>query len=449
MTQPTLQRKVEVFIRQNRLLKRNGRYLVALSGGADSVALLLFLRKAGFSVEAAHCNFRLRGAESDRDEAFCRRLCDREQVPVHLAHFDTRTYASLHKVSIEMAARVLRYRYFEQLRHDIQADGICVAHHRDDSVETVLINLVRGTGIHGLTGIAAESGHVLRPFLCISRKEILEYLQFLGQDYVTDSTNLVDDVQRNIVRLDVLPLLERLNPAVRENVDATARRLSDAACLLDSYMQRDFQWRGKTGTVRTFPLQAITHEYIVWYLLHGYGFTPAQTENIFVTIRSIREGDSPRSAGQYWQSEQFEVAIGSDSLCLAERVVSLQSLSIPEPGIYVLSDGVKLRVTVEQGAHISTDPASACVDADAVVWPLTVRPCAKADRFVPFGMKGSKLVSDFLTDSKLSILERRRQLVVTEAGGRIVWLPLLRTDNRFRVGPSTRSVIRITLERDE
>ena len=215
---------VKSFIAANSLIpgEMEWKGLVALSGGADSVCLLMICKRLNLNVEAVHCNFRLRGEESDRDEKFCEGLCEREGVPFHRVHFDTRTYAELHGVSIEMAARELRYDYFEQLRRSIQADAILVAHHRDDSVETVLMNLVRGTGIHGLQGIKPKNGNILRPLLCVGRKDIEEWLHTLGQDYVTDSTNLEDDVVRNKIRLNVIPLLQEINPSVSDNISLTA-----------------------------------------------------------------------------------------------------------------------------------------------------------------------------------------------------------------------------------
>lgn len=201
--------KVREYIQDQHLLTSTKElYLVALSGGADSVALLLSLRALGYQVEACHCNFHLRGEESNRDEQFCVKLCERLAIPLHRIHFDTRSYATLHKESIELAARNLRYRYFEQLRQDMNAEGICVAHHRDDSVETVLINLVRGTGINGLTGISSRNGNILRPLLCVNKEEILAYLEEKNESYITDSSNLVDDVVRNKIRLRILPLLK-------------------------------------------------------------------------------------------------------------------------------------------------------------------------------------------------------------------------------------------------
>lgn len=200
-----MEKRVAAYIQKEGLLSRDGLHIVALSGGADSVALLLILHRLGYRIEAAHCNFHLRGEESNRDEAFVKSLCHEYRIPLHLIHFDTDIYASLHQVSIEMAARELRYRYFEQLCQDIGAETVCVAHHRDDAVETLLMNLLRGSGIHGLTGIRPKNGHIVRPLLCLSRHEVETFLQKTGQQYVNDSTNFVDDVVRNKVRLNVLP----------------------------------------------------------------------------------------------------------------------------------------------------------------------------------------------------------------------------------------------------
>jgi len=218
---------VRQFIERQHLLDRQGLHLAAVSGGADSVCLLLVLKALSYRVEAVHCNFHLRGDESQRDEAFVKRLCQQTGTELHLTHFDTTTYAELHHVSIEMAARELRYHYFEQLRHDIGADTICVAHHQDDSAETILMNMVRGTGLRGMQGIQPQRGHIVRPLLCVDRKQIEEWLKQRGQDYVTDSTNLVPDIVRNQLRLNVIPQLEKACPQAKANRD---RRHQHAQC---------------------------------------------------------------------------------------------------------------------------------------------------------------------------------------------------------------------------
>ena len=184
---------VQKYIEENHLIQPKDKVLVALSGGADSVALFRVLLSLGYSLECAHCNFHLRGEESDRDETFVRLLCDKYSIPLHVVHFDTEAYAKEKHLSIEMAARELRYDWFEKMRLEREAVSIAVAHHRDDSVETFLLNLIRGTGINGLKGIAAQNGTVIRPLLSESRENILNYLQVIGQDYVTDSTNLQDE----------------------------------------------------------------------------------------------------------------------------------------------------------------------------------------------------------------------------------------------------------------
>ena len=173
------------YSQRHKLFHAKGLYLVALSGGADSVALLRVMKAMGITVHAMHCNFHLRGTESDRDEQFCKDLCERLGIELHLIHFDTKTYSTLHHVSIEMAARDLRYAYFNRLAKDLSACGICVAHHRDDCAETVLLNLLRGTGVHGLRGIMPRNGNILRPLLCVGRKDIEQYLTAISQDYVT------------------------------------------------------------------------------------------------------------------------------------------------------------------------------------------------------------------------------------------------------------------------
>ena len=185
--------RVLSFIDQHRLMVPEARVLVALSGGADSVALLHILLHLGYRCHAVHCNFHLRGEESDRDELFVTDLCEALRVPCDVVHFDTRSYADEHKLSIEMAARELRYKEFERIRQAYEFDVVAVAHHQDDAVETLLLNLVRGAGINGLTGMRVKNGYVVRPLLCLTREELVDYLAHLKQAYVTDSTNLTDE----------------------------------------------------------------------------------------------------------------------------------------------------------------------------------------------------------------------------------------------------------------
>lgn len=433
-----IEETVRQYIAQQRLLDRSCKHLVAVSGGADSVALLLILKRLDYDVEAAHCNFHLRGQESDRDEAFVRSLCDREGVTIHLSHFDTTTYAELHQVSIEMAARELRYRYFEQLRQDIGAVEVCVAHHQDDAVETLLMNLVRGAGIHGLTGIRPRNGHVVRPLLCVSRSDIEDYLCSMGQDYVTDSTNLVPDVVRNKLRLQVLPLLRELNPAASENMAKTARRLADVETLYDLTVRRLADEVTVDGAIDVEALlQGPAPESVLYELLTPKGFNPVQVEQVF--------GSLTGPSGRVFCSPTHEVVVDRGRLIVEERHETLPTMKIPETGTYHYMDGLKLRFSTTETQKISKTSDCATLDADKARFPFVIRPVQTGDRFQPFGMEGSRLVSDFLTDRKYSVLEKRRQLVVTDATDNIVWLVGERVDQRYAVSADTRRVLEIQL----
>ena len=308
--------KIETIVRnyivRHGMWKHDGSYIVALSGGADSVALLLILKNLGMPIHAAHCNFHLRGEESERDEQFCVDLCEREGICLHRIHFDTLTYAEKHKVSIEMAARDLRYRYFAQLARDIEADGICVAHHRDDNVETLLLNLLRGSGVDGLAAIAPKNGNILRPLLCISRQDVLDYLAEKGQDYVTDSTNLEDDALRNKIRHHVIPLLETLNPAARENIAQSARYLRQAKMMLDDAVDVPSQPddSGNTITIgKQLVMQAASPEFMLHQLIGSYGFHGDTIDGIIESMNSQDDG-----IGKIWKSNEYILCIDREKL---------------------------------------------------------------------------------------------------------------------------------------
>lgn len=450
------------FASVHELFVYGGKYIVALSGGADSVSLLFVLKhlehELGISVEAAHCNFHLRGAESVRDEEFCKQLCERLSVPLHLIHFDTQAYADLHRVSIEMAARDLRYGYFENLRRDIKAQDICVAHHRDDSVETVLLNLVRGTGLRGLRGIQPRNGNIIRPLLSLSREDIVQYLDVLGESYVTDSTNLHNDVKRNKIRLDVMPLLRELNPSVSQSIFESSLRVGEALKVFDEAMKRSIADVTATSPSHHLTISPPHHlvisverlkqqpspEYTLHEILSSRGFTSAQIEQIYGSLDTC-------SAGKIIASDSHELAFDRGSLLVQPRTNvadAVRSMRIPETGTYVFSDSLKIKVAAEDCGDDYVPSRAAdcvCLDASDIKFPLTLRHIEQGDRFVPFGMNGMKLVSDYLTDRKKNVFEKRAQLVVTDAQQRIVWLVGERTDNRFRITPHTQQALRLTI----
>ena len=438
------EKRVHDFAYAHHLFRSDKKYVVALSGGADSVSLLLVMKALGFNIEAAHCNFNLRGEESNRDEKFCISLCVEQGIPLHRIHFDTREYAALHKKSLEMAARDLRYAYFANLMKDIGAEAVCVAHHRDDSVETVLINLIRGTGISGLKGILPKNNNIVRPLLCVGRENILDYLSAKHQPYVTDSTNLIDDVMRNKIRLDVLPLLEKINPSVKKSIFETSLRVGDALKIYDSAMADSVKAVMPNDDVIDIAclMQQVSPESVLFSILKEHGFSSAQVTQLFSMLGHSNTGRIIKSASHEILIDRGRILIESIE---KKRV---KHIRIPEKGVYIYDNDSVFEVKesdIHDDFQVLKDAKFAYLDSQRVTMPLIVRPTMPADRFVPFGMKQSKLVSDYLTDRKRSLFDKRRQLVVTDAEGRIVWLVGERIDNRFRITSSSSVALILSL----
>ncbi len=427
-----MKQKVVQYITNQRLFAFTDKVLVALSGGGDSVALLRVLLDAGCFCVAAHCNFHLRGEESNRDEMFVRGLCDRLGVKLYVAHFRTEEYARSHGLSIEMAARELRYGWFEQIRMQIGAAVVAVAHHRDDSVETFLLNLIRGTGINGLKGIAPKNGNVVRPLLEVSRVDILDYLQRLGQDYVTDSTNMEDAYTRNKLRLNIIPLLSEINPSISETISETARRLSEVEAVYRLAIKRACQRvLDEQGVVRCSKLMAeVAPQAVLFELFHPLGFNSAQLKDIF---RCLKCGES----GRLFCSGTAQLLLDRDRLLI--RPVD----SCKENGTVQLCREI---IVVEDCFVVPHDVHVAFLDADLVMEPLELRVWRSGDKFVPFGMKSFKKVRDYLRDRKFSLFDKERLRVVCDSVGEIVWVVNERVDNRFRVTERTRRVLKLWVE---
>ena len=434
--------KVAKYIQQKELMSEGAKVLVAISGGADSVALLIVLKRLGYDCEALHCNFHLRGEESLRDEMFVRDLCKREGVKLTVVHFDTATYAAEKGISIEMAAREQRYEAFENHRKECGATAIAVAHHRNDSAETMLLNLVRGTGLKGLHGIQPKNGYVVRPLLCVERNEIVEYLKWRGAGYVTDSTNLESEFTRNRIRLQIIPLLQEINPSIIESLAATAERLGEAEKVYAKGIEEGIA-RVKNGNIielaaleREPSPQALLHE-----ILRPIGFNGSQVNDILQSM----DGESGRTfTGKHWQVVKDRTALiitPNEDCCI--------NAELPCNGTVETAHGRLLCTTAEFCGTIERKKEIATIDCDKVQMPLTLRNREEGDRFTPFGMRGSKLVSDYLTDRKKSLIDKQRQLVVTDATGKIVWLVGERLAACGAVDGSTKSVMRIEWQERE
>lgn len=420
-----LESKIEKYISEKGLFGKTDKLVVALSGGADSVALLRILLSLGYDCVAAHCNFHLRAAESDRDEDFVGKLCAGLSVSLEVVHFQTSDYARENSLSIEMAARELRYGWFDEIRKKYGATCIAVAHHRDDSVETFLLNLSRGTGINGLKGIMPKNGFIVRPLLEAGRDDILEYLKRIGQDYVTDSTNLEDIYTRNKIRLDIIPLFKQINPSFCESVFETAQRLADVAAIYRQAMNSSIErvMVSPDGMSIEKLLCEVSPQAVLYEWLSPLGFNSSQIKDVMRSLKS--------TSGKMFFSNDWVLLRDREQLLLRERNAGEEDYRL----------NVRM-FSVESGFEVPKCNNIAYIDADKLCGELKLRKWKSGDKFVPFGMKGFKKVRDYLRDRKLSLFEKENVMVVT-SGEEIVWLVNERTDNRFRIDSKTVNVVEI------
>lgn len=431
-----MEKKVREYIEKNNLISKDQLILLGVSGGADSVALLRILLALGYRCVAVHCNFHLRAEESNRDQQFVEQLCSRLGVKLEICSYDTISYAAEKKISIEMAARELRYADFARLRQEYNANSIAVAHHRDDSVETLLMNLMRGTGIRGLTGIKPKNGYVIRPLLSVERVEIEEYLNSIGQDYVTDSTNLETDYTRNKIRLNLLPLMRAINPNADRSIENTALHLQQAYLIYNDAVQKAIadvvKREDEVLIIDTDALLATASPSAILYeILSGYGYNEQQVSDIMESL-DAESGRRFTSAGYLLYKERNRLVLMKNDdvdFCVAVDLNTTDNVMLP--------DGRILRFEFRDGdAEIARDSAVATLDADKVGNSLTVRVWQQGDSFIPFGMKGRKLLSDYMTDRKFSITKKRNQCVVCNDCA-LVWVVGERSDNRYRITKDT------------
>lgn len=417
----------------------NGKILTAVSGGADSIALLRVLAALGCNCIAAHCNFHLRGDEADRDEAFVRKLCHDLDIELRCTDFDVEAYKKSHGVSTEMACRELRYDWFERQRAALGCSVIAVAHHRDDNIETFFLNLVRGSGITGLAGIKPCNGKIVRPLLGSSRDEIINYLKTLGQDYVTDSTNLENDYARNKIRNVMLPEISRLFPSAMAGIELT----------LDN-LQGDYAvWSGAVEAFKHDAVEACGHGQIkinrrklaasadpatlLNALLSRYGFNGEQTKAIASASR----------VGAMFESKEYIAEVGRNEISVfsPESFSNADTYNLSEAGKIEKEKGILIEI-VDNSPEFEFDRSgkTAYFDADATGDRLTVRHWRQGDRFRPFGMKGTKKLSDYFNDRKFSLMQKLSTPIV-EMQGRIVWIAGERAADDFRVTPSSRRIL--------
>jgi tRNA(Ile)-lysidine synthase len=432
------------FIHEENLFHSSQRIMLAVSGGADSMVMLHLFVNAGFPVAVAHCNFGLRGHESDGDEKFVTDYCDQQNLACYTEHFNTTEFALQEGISIEMAARDLRYEWFGKLLSQHGYDYLATAHHQDDVIETFLINLSRGSGIKGLSGIQPKSGQVIRPMLFTNRAEILDYCQRMSISYRTDSSNQDTAYKRNLIRQQILPLLEDVNPAFRKNALRTIGNLHETGQLFQQRMSEIkalvYSEDNQGAMIHIDKLLNLNPlRTILFELIHPYGFQAGQTDDIIDSLE--------KESGRQFFSDEYRLVKDREYLLISphrskqDKVVYIEEncISISHPLHLIIE-----RIERTPNFRYSTHPNVVDIDFDKLVFPLLLRHWNEGEYFQPLGMNGLKKLSDFFIDEKYSIPEKENAWILS-SGSQLVWVVGKRLDDRFKINPKTKRVLRIKL----
>ncbi|MEO6683042.1 MAG: tRNA lysidine(34) synthetase TilS [Ginsengibacter sp.] len=446
------------YIETNNLFQKSDPLLLAVSGGVDSVVLAELCHQAGYSFSIAHCNFHLRDEESNRDEAFVHKLGEKYKVPVYVKSFDTELFASQNKMSIQVAARELRYTWFRQLSAEIadkvpgesEMDSssrplkIVTAHHANDNIETLLMNFFKGTGIRGLQGILPKQENLIRPLLFASKNEIVQFSEESFLSFVEDSSNLSNKYTRNYFRNEWLPSVEKIFPKVEENLVHNIERFREIEILYNQsialHRKKLIEYRGKEvhipvlKLVKTSPVKTILYE-----ILREYGFTAHQTEQALNLLGS--------ETGKYISSPTHKLIKNRGWLIIAPINPDQANHIIIEETDQVIpfQEGVLIFKNYEFNPQtvIQKSPGVIQMDSSKLVYPLILRKWRQGDYFYPFGMQkklsgkpGKKKLSKFFIDQKISLAEKERVWVI-ESNKKIVWIIHKRLDDRFKITPQT------------
>lgn len=436
------------YIAEQGLATHDDRILLTVSGGVDSMVMLSLFAQSGYRVGVAHCNFQLRGEESEEDEVLVEREAAKYGVEFYNRRFETTAEMERTGESMEMAARRLRYAWFDALSREEGYTAIAVAHHADDSIETFFINLLRGTGLRGLTGISTQAGKIIRPLMFASRKEILEYAVANRIPFREDSSNRSTKYLRNKIRLGLIPRIREINPKFTGLMRRNIARLTDAQLFINHGIERiRSEAVASAGGIDTIHIDridpAFPRTFVIYELLSSaYGF---KGDVIDALCRALEQG----ATGRRFYSREWVASPDRGTIVVA-RIASGDSCAVQvaecAPRCYCGNAVLYFeRRDIDLIENFGVPEHIAQVDADLLRWPLTVRRWQEGDSFVPFGMTGRKKVSDFLVDAKVSLAEKQRQFVLL-SGDDIVWLVGRRIDDRYRLTPATENVLRITKE---
>lgn len=431
------------YIEKNRLFSKEDRVLLAVSGGIDSMVMTHLFIEAGFNIGIAHCNFCLRHEESDKDEKLVKDYAAENNVPFYSKQFDTKAFAKKNKLSVQMAARELRYNWFEEIRKEHEFDFIAVAHNLNDNIETLLINLTRGTGITGLTGMRPSHERIIRPLLFATRQVIVEYRKKHNIIYREDKSNAETKYTRNKIRHLVIPVLKEINPSIEATLNETVERLSEIDEILIEHIReindRVCESKGQDIIFNISLLKASLYNNTILYeLFRPYGISGLLLKDLLKII----EG---RTGGQ--------IFTGTHRIIKNRKELIVSPLKPVKEVFYEITDIAGFRrvpeikaarfINFERAYVIPIDPHIACLDAQKITFPFIIRKWRTGDYFYPLGMKKKKKLSDYFVDKKYSIPQKEKALVL-ESSGEIVWIIGSRIDDRFKISETTKKVLLLT-----
>jgi tRNA(Ile)-lysidine synthase len=421
------------------LFNRDSNILAAVSGGMDSVVMVHLLNAAGYQFSIAHCNFQLRGDEALSDQQFVKDLADKSGVSFHTISFDTKKYAAEKKISIQMAARELRYQWFAELSQQSGYDVIALAHHQNDTIETVLLNLTRGTGIAGLHGILPKNGSIVRPLMFLKRDDIQDIVKGENLAYVEDSSNTSTKYARNKIRLEVIPKLKELNPALEDTFESNLKHFSGLEILLeqklDELKKTIFTFHGGDTHIGIDEVKELQPQFLLLYgLLHEYGFNESTVEGIISSL--------DKHSGRVFDSAGFMLLLDRHKLILTKKQAeSNRSVSVSEDQREVKFNNYRLTILHDDSPLIIKDnPLSASIDSDLLIYPLTLRHWSEGDHFHPLGMKTRQKLSDFFVHQKVPLHEKSKIPLLVNGNDEIIWIGGYRPDDRYKVTAKTKKV---------
>ena len=427
-------------INQNLPFLKEGKLLIAVSGGIDSVVLVHLCYKSKLDIALAHCNFKLRGLDSDTDEDFVIHLANSLNLEAFTQSFDTKQYAKAKKLSIQMAARDLRYQWFKELQLQLDFDYLLTAHHADDNLETFLINLSRGTGLEGLTGIPEVNNTIVRPLLKFSREDIETYAKDNNLKWREDKSNASTKYLRNKLRHEVIPILKGINPQIIQNFQKTITHLQETQSIvndrIDEVSDTILNVEENEIQLNIKAIQKLNNPKAYLYeILKDYGFTEWQDVEELLNAQT----------GKFVVSKEWRLLKNRDQLILTR----LENFNKETIEIFNLKDSINTifgcLTFTEVNAVNETDCNTIFVDKELLTLPLIIRNKKEGDAFVPFGMKGSKKLSKFFKDEKFSLVEKEKTSLLC-SNNTIVWVIGKRADNRFRVTNKTKSILKISLQ---